>query len=1075
MIQKKSDKTSYAEGLDLIKMREMQREMTDTGHDGLWRSFGDFLSKNKKTSLKTPESTGVERRDFMKIMGASMSLAGLTACNKQPTEKIVPYVDAPEEMIPGVPLFFASLMPFNGLSHGILVESHMGRPNKIEGNKKHPSSLGGSDSFAQASILQMFDPDRSKSVLHNGRSSNWAGFIQEINARLAAAGTGKGLHVLLEAHSSPTLNAQIAEFKTTYPDAEISYFDAVGRENIAAASKSAFGKDLSPVYQFDKAETIFSLDADFLASRPDNVRYIKDFANTRDLTGGKEKLSRLYVAETAFSPTGASSDTRIAATPSEIEAIARTLAKELGLEVNLAEVHLNEAQTKAVKVAAKDLRASKGKSVIVAGETQAPIVHVIAAAINKKLASKAVSYIDSPVKGSVNSLADLSSLVKKLNDKAVKTLFIVGANPVYSAPASIGFVEAVKLAETVVHVGLYADETAAVANWHIPQTHFLEAWSDGLAYDGSAAIAQPLIDPLYSGKSVHDVFALLTGSTDSAYDIIRKTWMADKGEAGFETFWRTALHDGAIVDSAPTGSNPAVKQDLLNKPMVKVAGGDLEISLGADPTIFDGRYANNAWLQELPKPITTLTWDNAILMGSQTALDLGVIEKPEDINVFGIKKFTEGTQERWMNPAEHPLATITVGENSVTGPILVVPGHAEGAVSLSLGYGRERAGVVGNGIGFDVSSIRSAANSWAAVGSIEISETDYPLALTQDHQVMEGRGLVRSATLAQYVSAKDFASKLGHSFPDGYNMYAKSNDPVHGVHNLGRYQWGMVIDMNRCTSCNACMIACQAENNITVVGKSEVLNGREMHWLRMDRYFEGDLYSDSATVITQPVACVHCELAPCETVCPVGATVHSNEGLNQMVYNRCIGTRYCANNCPYKVRRFNYYQYGDLDENTTVMANNPDVTIRVRGVMEKCTYCVQRINHERIDAKKKAKNNEDYIIHDGSIVTACQQACPAEAITFGDIRDEQTKISKLRSDDLNYLLLGELNTRPRTSYLARVTNPSEELVPFEELHFHGHHAAHHGSDHGEGHDSHAGDGHKADKHAKESDKHGEDH
>ena len=1057
MIEKNTNKTEYADGMNLVNMRQTLKKMSTQSDKSLWSSFADRAGNAiDATTASFKEEPAVERRDFLKLMGASMSLAGLTACTKQPTEMIVPYVDQPEDLIPGKPLFFATLFPFAGFTSGILAESHMGRPTKVEGNDSHVSSRGSSSTFAQASVLDLYDPDRSRKVIKNGRSSTWSTFRNNAVAHLAAlkASGGEGLSVVIESNSSITLAEQIKAFKALYPKAKLHFCDSVSRDAVNAGTKLAFGEVLHPVYQFKEATTIVSLDADFLGAGPNQMAYARDYADNRDLTAGNMDMNRLYAVEPAFTVTGAAADHRIPVKASRVEQIARAIADKVGIKTNVEGVELSENEAKFVAAAAADLKAAGKHGVVVPGDYQNPVVHAVAHAINEKLgALGATVTLVKPFQNTVeNTAASLKELADDLGSEKVKALFMLGVNPVYDAPADLKFAELVRKAEFSTHLGAVVDETAELAHWHVPAAHYLETWSDGRSFDGTEGIAQPLIQPLYDGKSVHDLFAVLNEQADKkGHDIVQEVWKARKGEAGFDAFWKTALHDGVIKDSSAKAVTASVSLKALDAACGVGPEGELEIVIRPDAGVWDGRFANNVWLQELPNPVTTLTWDNVLMMSVTTAVELEVMTGDE-------------IAERYQVVPKNKVATFKVGDEFVTGPVMIVPGHADGTVSLSLGYGRTAAGQNGSDIGYAASAARTSSASWLTGGSaFSIVKREYALAMTQDHHSMEDRPMARSGTLEQYKHDKEFVKHQGHIFPDSYTLYKPEQ------HNKGQYQWGMTIDMNRCISCNSCVVACQSENNIPSVGKKEIFNGREMHWIRIDRYYEGEPTSDDVRVHTQPVACVQCENAPCETVCPVGATMHSNEGINQMVYNRCVGTRYCANNCPYKVRRFNYFQYTNLEENSLVLGQNPNVTIRTRGVMEKCTYCIQRINTVRITSKK-----ENRTINDGEVVTACQQACPTRAIAFGDISDEDSRVSHLRKEALSFRLLAELNTQPRTSHLGRVRNPNLDLEPYVPAAT-GHHGGGHGEGHGDDHaEEHAEAGHGHAEH-KESSHDGDHH
>ena len=936
----------------------------------------------------------VSRRGFLKVMGASLGLAGMTGCVRLPIEPIVPYVRQPEELIPGRPMYYASATTLGGYASPVLVESHMGRPTKIEGNDLHPASLGGTDIFTQASLLTMYDPDRSQMTMSMGDMRSWPTFMSAIRGPLTEQKMmhGSGLRILTPAVSSPTLAAQLNDLLKIYPGAKWHVYQPVNRDNVLEGAKLAFGQPVETRYNFAAADVIVSLDADFLAAGfPGNVRYIRDYAKRRNPDAGA--MNRLYVIESTPSATGAKAEHRWPVQARDIEGIARSLGAAFGVSAGAGTGKNDDAFFGAL---GDDLRAHQGSSVVIVGDHQPPVVHALAHAINAKLGNvgKTVFYTDTVDANPINQMQSIQDLATDIRAGNVDLLVILGCNPVYDAPAELNFADLLKSEKIAmrVHLGLYQDETAELCQWHVDQAHELESWSDGRAYDGTVSIVQPLIAPLYGGKSAHELVALLAGQSDAAgYDIVRAYWQKQHAGADFETFWRKSLHDGWIDGSTYAAKNVTLKLGALPEPKPADAGA-IEINFRRDPTIHDGQFANNGWLQELPKPMTKLTWDNAVLIGPKMADRLQL--KSED------------------------AVELELNGHKVTGAVWVQAGHPDNSVTTFLGYGRRRAGNVGTGQGFDVSPLRSIGAPWFASG-VKLTRTGeiYKLASTQGYQSMDTpdgghRPQVRETTLEEYRKEPAFA-KEDEPAPEMtlYPAVDYKSQP---------YAWGMTIDLNSCVGCNNCMIACQSENNIAVVGKEQTHIGRHMHWIRVDAYYQGD--RDNPRAFFQPVPCMQCENAPCEVVCPVGATNHSTEGLNDMVYNRCIGTRYCSNNCPYKVRRFNFLLFQDWDTEQYKMMRNPDVSVRSRGVMEKCTYCVQRINEKRIDSER-----EDRKITDGEIVTACQQSCPAGAIVFGNVNDPDSKVSKLKALQRNYSLLGELNTRPRTTYLAEIRNPNPAL------------------------------------------------
>jgi MoCo/4Fe-4S cofactor protein with predicted Tat translocation signal len=933
----------------------------------------------------------VGRRGFMKLMGASLALAGATACTRQPEELLVPYVRQPEEIVPGKPLFYATAMTLGGFAAGLLAESHVGRPTKLEGNPEHPSSLGATDLLSQGSILTMYDPDRSRSIRHLGEIRPWASFsgaMRSILTEVTPQG-GAGLCFLTETVSSPTLIGQMQELLAALPEARWYQYEPVSRDFVHQGAQAAFGAPADVHYRLADARVIVALDADlFGPGMPGNVRYMRDYAYGRRVRGAMADMNRLYVAEPTPTPTGAGADHRLPLAAGRVDALARAILA--GVQGNAAGSVGSKDADAFVAAAVKDLVAARGRGVLAVGARQPAAVHAVAHAVNAALGNiGSTVVITAPIAGDGGSQADgLKTLIDSMNSDAVRLLVVLGANPVYNAPGELKFAEALKRVRTRVHVGLFEDETAAQCHWHVNATHFLEEWSDGRAHDGTVTLVQPLIAPLYQGKSVHEVVAVFSDRPErNGYDIVREHWQQAPEFAGqeFEQAWRRLVHDGVLTGSALPPMDVGTPQPV--PPASPLPQDGFEVAFAPDPTIYDGRFANNGWLQETPKPLTKLTWDNPVLMAPATAEKLTI--------------------------SDGEFVSITLKGRTITGPVWVQPGHAPDAVTVYFGYGRTRAGRVGTGIGYDAYALRPFdAPGFAGGAEIRRTGESILLASTQGHHSMEGRAIVRTGTLDLYKREPDFAQHMAHDPAPDMTMYPPFR--------YEGYAWGMAIDQTVCTGCSACVVACVAENNIPVIGKEQVLRGREMHWLRVDRYFEGT--PDDPGIYHQPMLCQHCENAPCEVVCPVAATVHSAEGLNDMVYNRCVGTRYCSNNCPYKVRRFNFLLYADWDTPSLTLQRNPDVTVRSRGVMEKCTYCVQRINEARQTSKVEGRT-----IRDGEIKTACQQACPTDAIVFGDINDPQSRVSQLRSQAHNYALLADLNTRPRTTYLAAIRNASPDL------------------------------------------------
>ncbi|HKI82955.1 MAG TPA: 4Fe-4S dicluster domain-containing protein, partial [Candidatus Krumholzibacteria bacterium] len=914
---------------------------------------------------------------------------------------IVPYVKQPEEIIPGRPLYFATSMPQpgSGLSMGLLVESHMGRPTKIEGNPEHPASLGSTDLFAQASVLELYDPDRSQMAVHLGVPRSWDSFCAEMVEPLNAlrALKGEGLAVVTPSFASATLERQIGRLKKTFPKARVFQWEAMGRNEIYEGARRAFGADLELTHDFSKAEVVLALQSDFLTQGPSNVRDARDFMSRRRIRDGQTEMNRLYVAESTPTSTGTVADHRFVVSPSELEGFALAIAAQLGVKGLAPVPDSNDGAwtQEQARIVAADLARHRGKSIVIAGEHAPSALQVLVHAMNDRLGNlgSTVLLSDTPLATLGNPHAELAELTAAMQKGEVDLCFLLGVNPVFDSPGDLDFAQALSQVKTRVHLGLHEDETSLYCHWQLPMNHYLESWSDGVAFDGTPSIGQPLIDPLYEGHSIAQLLEFLINGNDSIEDmaIVQSTWRERHGKTGFDAWWRKALHDGLAGEAQRNHSERSLRAGAVEGARKELAQPtELAVLLRPDPTIFDGRFANSGWLQECPKPITRLTWDNAALMAPKLA------------------------QEHQLSNGDR--VRIEYEGRSIEIPIWIVPGHAEKAVTVHLGYGRTQGGHVAKDAGVDAYPLRSSTAPWILSG-VSLSKVGgrVKLACTQDHQTMEGRDLLRVGTLEGY---RDDPEQMAHAHESETDS-SKSLYP--GWDYSEGYAWGMAIDLTACTGCNACVMACVSENNIAVVGKEQVLNAREMHWIRIDRYFEGEL--DGADVVNQPVVCMQCEQAPCEPVCPVGATSHSAEGLNDMVYNRCVGTRYCSNNCPYKVRRFNFLAFGDHESESLKMQRNPDVTVRMRGVMEKCTYCVQRINGAKIDAQR-----EDREVRDGEITTACQQVCPTRAISFGNINDKNSEVSHWKSNPLNYGLLTELGTRPRTSYLAKLRNPNPELT-----------------------------------------------
>ena len=917
----------------------------------------------------------LQRRDFLSMMTATLALAGINGCSETAPEKIVPYVRPPEEVVPGKPLFFATAMPMAGYAHGLIAESNLGRPTKVDGNPDHPASLGAATAIAQASVWSLYDPDRSQTVTSGGRISTWESFVNAIANPLAErrAAQGAGLSILTGTITSPTLAWQIETLLQKFPLAKWHVYDPISCDNARAGSRLAFGSYVDTQYRFDRADVILSLDRDFLSSGPGCLRYARDFAARRR---PGQTSNRLYVVESTPSITGAMADHRFPLRAHDVTTLAYLTGERLGVRaVSSAQEITPPRAVPWLDVLIRDLQEHKGTSLILAGDEQPPAVHALVHAVNAALGNvdSTVLYTDPIEARPVEHLESLKELASDIEQGRVAMLAILGCNPAFTAPTDIQFSKLIERVPLRIHLGVYEDETSEVCHWHIPETHYLESWGDARAFDGTVTILQPLINPLYRGKAASEFLsAFIDQPAEQAYQITRTYWK-DRMGTDFETTWRRALHDGMVPGTAaPTRTATIVPNFQIPIPSPPREQA-VEIVFRPDPTIYDGSMANNAWLQELPKPITRLTWDNAALISPTTAQRLQL--------------------------SNEDVVEIRDGSHQLLAPVWISPGHADDCVTLHVGYGRTRAGEIGTGRGFNAYAIRTSSAPTIAQATIRKTGRRLSLASTQNHHDMEGRDPVRTVVSGRPIE------------PQGL-----SDASLYPPRPPADYAWGMSIDLSACIGCNACVVACQAENNIPFVGKSQVENGREMHWIRIDTYFDGP--PENPGILFQPVPCMHCENAPCELVCPVAATTHSVEGLNEQTYNRCVGTRYCSNNCPYKVRRFNFLQYADYETPTFMMLNNPDVTVRSRGVMEKCTYCVQRINGARITAEKEERR-----IRDGEIVTACQATCPADAIVFGDISDPQSRVARLKAEPRDYSLLGELNTRPRTTYLARLTNP----------------------------------------------------
>jgi molybdopterin-containing oxidoreductase family iron-sulfur binding subunit len=999
----------------------------------------------------TDEAWQVSRRGLLGAMAATFAVVGAEGC-RRPIEKIVPYAKMPEDVIPGVPSHYATVLQRRGEAVGIVVESHEGRPTKIEGNEAHPASHGAADLVAQATILDLYDPERSTTPRKGGAPAKWEEFEIELTSRLAAYDKDQGsrLRLLMPPTLSPTVLRMRAALAQRFPKARVHTWSAVSESNSREGARVAFGQPLNANYAYERARVIVALDSDFLQTESGNVRAGKAFAASRRLRSFRDAMSRLYVVEPARTVTGGSADHRLRLPASDVERYAYALAAELSKNG----VSLGDAQSAVAKLAsaegipekwlgavARDLAANRGHALVVAGSRQPPSVHALTYAINQALGAVGtlVNYVPAADADELDAATDIKALTDAMAAGQVDSLLILGGNPAYDTPADLGFADKLAKLPFSVHASLYFEETGEKCTWHVPRAHAYESWGDARSLEGHVSVQQPLIAPLYAGRSDIELLALVANSSErDAQAAVRATvrdlalaahnltgcgpFVDGRAEcrdgsgnavplrwADLERDWNRGLAMGVTVKAPPQAQTSTLRAAdiaaVLEKRTLpaRVGPGSLEVTFAPCPKMVDGAHANNTWLQEMPDPVTKLVWDNAAVLSPATAAALHV--------------------------AQADLMKISVGDRSIIAAAWIVPGQADGSIALTLGWGRKRAGRIGNGRGFDVYPLRTTETLGFAVGATvsKTGEEPYFFATTQRHDSTEHRPIAMETTLADYRQRPNFA-ELDAPPPRALPLWSQQD------YSKG-HQWGMAIDLNACTGCSACVVACMSENNVPVVGKREVWRGRDMHWIKIDRYFVEDAKlgadGNDPLVINEPLMCVHCEQAPCENVCPVNATTHGPDGLNEMAYNRCIGTRYCANNCPYKVRKFNYLNWhndsvwketGGLPE-TLQMQQNPNVTVRFRGVMEKCTYCIQRIQSVRI--KSQRENRE---LKDNEIRTACQQTCPSDAIAFGDVNDPNSMVTRWSRIDRRFALLGDLGTRPRTTYLGKVRNPNPEMV-----------------------------------------------
>jgi len=1025
-----------------------------------WRSLGEladteefrgWLEREFPAGAAELKLDGVSRRNFLKLMGASTALAGLSLAACRHPKHLVPFTKSSEWSIPGKPLFYATSMPRRSGNLPLVVTTHDGRPTKIEGNPLHPAGKGATDHFAQASILDLYDPDRSRFFEEKGQQSDAKKFEAYLDGVIAEAGNGAGLAFLLEESHSPTRERLRKEIARRFPNARWAVYEPLGNQAAEAAAAAAFGPGIKGVPVFEKADVILALDYDFLGNELISIAHSRAFADRRRVEKPGDKMNRLYSVENRYTVTGGTADHRLRLPASQIGHFALALAKELGVDTGgiAAPEGSPEFPADWVREAAADLKSAHGRSLVLVGPRQPVAVQQLGIAINAVLGALNETLVGARVTSA--PALSIGELAEAIRQKSIRTLVILGGNPVYNAPADLDWAALQKSVPEVIRLGLWVDETSKESTWHVPAAHYLETWSDGIAADGSYTAVQPMILPLYDGWSELDILAKFAGQPKPAgSELVQETFRQRVKAASFSDAWNKFLHDGFVaqrregINLAFTGALPQWSQEGLAVP---AGAGKIEIVFAADSKMDDGRYNNNGWMLELPDPITKTTWDNTAWVSPRTAKELGI--------------------SQIAHKAEHDLLEITVNGQTVVAAAFIAPGHADNSITLSLGWGRSVVGALGRGTGVNAYKLRTSASPYFAVGAKVVKQgKQIKIAHTQEHFSMEGRDLVREASLEEFNRQPDFVRHMGgdsHVPPGPPSLYTH---PKLEAPN----QWGMAIDLNTCIGCSACTVACQAENNTPVVGKEQVLMGRSMHWMRNDRYFvteeafNPDLsqYPENPEMVSQPMLCQHCENAPCETVCPVNATVHSPDGLNVMAYNRCIGTRYCANNCPFKVRRFNFFDYhqrpitpvkvpvlGEVNglklgplapkgsPDTLKMQKNPNVTVRMRGVMEKCTFCVQRIQEARIAQKVKAGASDDVTIPPDTFTSACAQVCPTGSIVFGDILNPESRVSKLKAQEKNYRLLEYLNVRTRVSYLARLRNPNPKMPDAKQTIAHG--------------------------------------
>ena len=965
------------------------RGIANSGSRRFWSSLEELIDEESFRALLCAEFPAASsmfedpgRRQFLKLMGASLLLAGLPGCGENKSDHALPYVTQPDDSVPGVPRYYATGVLFEGFVQPVIATTYSGRPVKLDGNPDHPVTRGASDAFMQSAIFGLYDPDRSKVPLRGNAPSTWGAFtntLVEMRARWRAR-SGDGLRILTGATTSPTLIRQLGQLTEQYPKMRWTRFEPVGLARQDEAMRLAFGRVVTPHYRLGQSSVIVSLDCDLLGPGPHQVVHARDWATRRGATAPDAGRSRLHVAESVPTLTGTVASSRLPVDPARIAAMAQAIGAAFEIE-GFTRPDLRTEESRWVDRAVDELRKQGGQSLLTIGTHVDPEIQTLAPIVNDRLKNtgSTVWYSD-PVHVPDANLEPLSALAADMDAGAVDTLIAIECNPVYSGPGTLKFAERLARVPTRIHAGQHLDETGQRCHWHLPLSHALESWSDGRSVDGSATIIQPVVRPLYASRSLHQFLDLLLGADDPETDgAVQETWRRTWGP-DFDSRRAQALHDG-FVDGTAAQTFAVSPRAPPAHPVTEGTADHLNVVFQADPCVRDGRFANIAWLQELPKPLSKITWDNVV----------GV--SPAIANHYQL--------------SNGDLVEVTVDGRAIKGAAWIVPGQAARTVCLSFGYGRRAGGELAAGAGYDAFSIRPAESAWLARGALARLGDQFPIATTQAHHRMDGFDFVREVT----AKAPDTPAPKDQStfYPDWNEQQANGGTADHA--------WGMVIDLDLCIGCNACVSACNVENNVLVVGKDQVARGREMLWLRVDRYYTGD--PENPRGYFQPVPCMHCEKAPCEMGCPVHATVHSPEGVNQMVYNRCIGTRTCSSYCPYKVRRFNWYDYRHFAEDEQA-AKNPDVTVRSRGVMEKCSYCTQRIEAAHVQADKENRG-----LRRDEVVTACQQACPTKAIAFGDLKDAGSAVAKRRQSGRHYILLEELGTRPRTTYLARWNDSGE--------------------------------------------------